>query len=154
MPLPGMPANSEPAPASAESLPKRLHSATRPDMVQIAPNKYVPHRKGAQPPAVSLCSWTPNADGSYSPIPFTDRLVRLDNKVGALLGFAGHQRTTLRRLGMAGFIDIVMLTPKCTLINIDSYFNHLRRCSEDPDGFWDREGKNYKTYIKGVRDER
>lgn len=149
MPLPGIQPAQDPV-ASNEPLTKRLLAATRPAMIQVAPGKYAPFRKGANPPAVSLCTWAQNDDGTFSPLPFTERLVRLDTQVAAQLGFEGHQRNTLRRLGEAGFIDLIKITPGCTLLNLDSYYNHLRRCAENPD-FWNRDGKNFRVYLTCLR---
>ena len=44
---------------------KRLQESTRPDMVQIAPNKWMP-RNESKVPDVTLASFVEQSDGSYS----------------------------------------------------------------------------------------
>ena len=121
----------------------RLKTATKPSMVMVAPGRYAPAMRG-KAPDMCICYWQDNGDGTMRPYPVNQRLVRLDSNVARLLGFAG-QYCTLRRLGEAGFIEIVKAAPGFTLINLDSWFNHLRRCAEDPE-FWDKTRKNYLTY--------
>ena len=138
--------------ASARSLvkklPDRLKDATKPAMVLAAPGKWVPY-KAELPPDVSLCRWLANGDGTFSAIPFTERMVRLDQRLGNILGFADRW-DTLRRLAGAGFIEIIQITPHCSMINLDSYYNHLRRCAEDSE-FWDHDGEAYKAYTENLR---
>lgn len=122
----------------------RLREATQPLLVKVAPGKYAPALRNGKAPDMTICFWHRNEDGTVSPMPVTQRLVRLDSDVATLLGFAG-QYNTLRRLGEAGFIEIVKAAPGFTLLNVDSWFNHLRRCAENPN-FWDRKGKNFLTY--------
>lgn len=139
IPLPGF---DEPA-EMRTTIIERLKNATKPIMVPVAPGRYAPAmRSKAQD--MCLCYWNDNGDGTKTPFPINQRLVRLDSNVARLLGFAG-QYCTLRRLGEAGFIEIIKAAPGFTLINLDSWFNHLRRCAEDPE-FWDKEKKNYRIY--------
>jgi hypothetical protein len=93
---------------------------------------------------MSLCLFADNGDGTMTPVPVTQRLVRLDYDLARMLGFPGGYNT-LRRLGEAGFVEIIKAAPSFHLINLDSWFNHLRRCAENPE-FWDRQGKNFKVY--------
>lgn len=111
-------------------MPKRLREATKADMVQVAPGKYVPKDPALDPPDVTLASWVSNGDGTFRAVPFEDRLVRLTSKLAQQLGFYG-QLNTLYRLGRAGFVEIIKVAPHTTLINLTSYYNHLRRCAED-----------------------
>ena len=122
----------------------RLREATKPMMVKVAPGKWAPAKPHSKLPYMTVCFWQDNGDGTFSPIPVTERLVKLDSDVALKLGFDG-QYNTLRRLGEAGFVEIVKAAPGLTLLNIDSWFNHLRRCAEDPE-FWDRKRKNFQTY--------
>jgi len=126
-------------------LPDRLKETTKPDMIMVAPGKYMP-RSGCQAPEVCLAQWRRNPDGTYSPAPFQERMARLSQKLCRMLGFAG-QFETLRRLGRAGNIELIKISPQVYLLNIDSWFNHLRRCAEDPD-LWDKEGEMYRNYVK------
>jgi hypothetical protein len=116
-------------------------------MVQVAPGKYVPNRAKA-PPETSICHWQSNSDGTFSPLPVTERLVRINQKLVTMMGFSGRW-ATLTRLARGGFIEIIQVSPHCAMLNIDSWFNHLRRCAEHPD-FWDSDGDNYKEYRKVI----
>lgn len=123
----------------------RLKEATRPVMSQVAPGLYAPYRsKSTKVAEHCLCFWSDRGDGTYYLIPHNQRLVRLDAELAELLGFRG-QYQTIRRLGEAGFVEIIQVAPHTYFINLDSWFNHLRRCAEDPE-FWAREKKNLKTY--------
>lgn len=139
VPLPGF---DEPGPMQM-AITDRLRQATKPVMVKVAPGRYAPAIPG-KAPDMMLCYLHDNGDGTMTPEPINQRLVRLDSTLARMLGFAG-QYSTLRRLGEAGFIEIVKAAPGFTLINLDSWFNHLRRCAEDPE-FWDKSRKNYLLY--------
>ena len=137
--LPGFEAYSE------RPIIDRLREATRPVMSQVAPNLYAPYRSGTTKVAENcLCFWSDKGDGTYFLIPHNQRLVRLDAELAELLGFRG-QYQTIRRLGEAGFIEVIQVAPHTYFINLDSWFNHLRRCAEDPE-FWTKEKKNLKAY--------
>jgi len=136
-------AASSPADPERPPINKRLLDATRPDMVQVAPGRWTP-RPGRKAPDVTLASWQLQADGTYAAVPTTERMVKLTRKLSALLGFPG-QFETIRRLGRAGYVECIKLTPHIYMLNLDSWFGHLRRCAEDPD-FWDPDGKNLRAY--------
>lgn len=136
--------------AERKPIEDRLREATRPDMVQIAPNKFVPYRKGQTPPGMSLCTWSDNGDGSFSPIPVTERMIRMTSKVARILGVDSERWHTLRRLAEAGMVELIQITPGCTLLNLDSWYNHLRRCAETPD-MWTPGSPAYKAYVMGLR---
>ena len=74
----------------------------------------------------------------------TPSVLRLAKK----LGFLGTWETIIR-LGRAGFIEVIQVAPRVTLINIDSWYNHLRRCAEDPD-FWELSRDAIKEYRKCI----
>jgi len=97
---------------------------------------------------ITLALWKPNGDGTYSPLPYTEPMVRVDSRLIKLLGFRG-QWHTLARLGRAGFIEMVRIAPATTLLNLNSYFNHMARCAEDPE-FWDEGKGNLKEYRKSI----
>jgi hypothetical protein len=122
---------------------QRLQEAARPDMVQVAPGRWAP-RPGRKAPDMTLATWQQNADGTYTPTPMTERMVKLTRKLTTLLGFPG-QFETIRRLGRAGYVECIKLTPHIYMLNLDSWFGHMRRCAEDPD-FWDADGKNLRAY--------
>ena len=124
---------------TAPALPQRLKECTEKTMVQIAPNKWVPHHI-AEPPQLSLCEWQPNGDGTFHPRPYEERMVKLDGKLARFLGFSGKW-DTLHRLGRMGCVELIQVAPKLYMLNFISWLNHLRRCSEDPE-FWDK-GRGY-----------
>lgn len=133
----------------ARPIVDRLQEATRPVMAQVAPGKYAPWKAKGKVQEYCLCMWRDNGDGTWSPIPINQRLLRLDRKLGDLLGFPG-QYQTLRRLGEAGFIEVIPVAPHCFFINLDSWFNHVRRCAETPE-IWQPGGKFIKAYRSVVR---
>jgi hypothetical protein len=118
------------------------------EMVRVAPHEYVPVDPAGQPPDAVLAVWQKTSSGTYQAVPMTDRMLRLTSKLAAVLGFAGSY-DTLHRLGRSGFIEIVKVAPHTTLLNVDSYYRHLRRCAEDP-YFWEAEN-NYNEYVKAIR---
>ena len=123
----------------------RLREATEPVMAQVAPGLYAPFRKKSTKVQENcLCFWSDKGDGTYYLIPHNQRLVRLDAELAELLGFRG-QYHTIRRLGSAGFIEVIQVAPHTFFINLDSWFNHMRRCAEDPE-FWDKAKRNLKSY--------
>lgn len=125
------------------------------DMVRVSPTVYgwVPRDVGRQ--AVSshcLCRWSKRPDGSYIPVPFPYRWIRLSREVVRLLGFwypgkddGRSQFDTLRRLARAGFIDMVKVAPGTYLLDLDSWFAHLSACMGDED-FWDPDGDALRRY--------
>ena len=120
-----------------DPLAKRLRRATEPCMVQVGPGVWAPRDPAESVPEVVLAVWKPTGNGQYVLMPFRDQMARLNKRLANLLGFRG-QYNTLLRLGRAGFIEIVKAAPFTNLINLDSYYNHLRRCAEDPE-FWEHE---------------
>jgi hypothetical protein len=93
---------------------------------------------GGKLPDVCLATFRPMKDGTVELLPITDRLVALTPPLVKRLGFSDDDASTLQRLATAGFIEIVRVSPHRRLINLDSYYNHLRRVAEDPE-FWDNE---------------
>jgi hypothetical protein len=122
----------------------RLREATRPMMAQVAPGKFAPWKAKGKVQEYCLCMWHDNGDGTYSPIPVNQRLLRLDRELASLLGFPG-QYATLRRLGVAEMVEIMPVAPHCYFINLDSWFNHIRRCAENPE-IWSEGSKYLKAY--------
>lgn len=126
-------------------LPERLRAATRPEMVQVAPGRWAP-RAGGDAPDMTLARWHREPDGTYTPIPCAERMAKLTNRLCRLLGIPG-QAETLRRLSRAGNIEMIKISPQIYLLNLDSWFNHLRRCAEDPE-LWDKGSPQYRNYIQ------
>ena len=134
------------------ALAERLRELARPDMVRVSPDRHawIPARHVEQPPKYCLCRWSRGSDGHYSPLPVAGRWMRLTDELVAGLGFShGRRRTrwdTLMRLGRAGYIDIVHLSPGCWMLDLDSWFRHLAACAEDPE-LWDEDGEDRKNYL-------
>ena len=121
----------------AQRLATKLTSATAPELIQVAPGRWMPNG-GGKLPDVCLATFRPMKDGTVELLPITDRLVALTPPLVKRLGFSDDDASTLQRLATAGFIEIVRVSPHRRLINLDSYYNHLRRVAEDPE-FWDNE---------------
>lgn len=126
----------------------RLKEATRPTMVQVAPGKYAPWKAKGKIQEYVLCMWHDNGDGTWNPIPVNQRLLRLDRDLAKMLGFSG-QYQTLRRLGTAGIIELIPVAPHCCFLNLDSWFNHVRRCAENPE-IWEKGSKWLKAYRSAI----
>jgi len=135
-----------------EPIQQRLRSATRPAWIQVAPGKFIRNPcKDSKPSvgtpgAMTLAEWKENDDGTYSPLPFTEPMVRVTRDITRLLGFSGNWQT-LARLAAAGFIEMIRIAPGTTLLNLNSYYNHLARCAEDSE-FWDHGHGNFEEYKK------
>jgi len=132
----------------SESIRSKLGNAAKKGMRQVSPGVYVPEDASMDVPEVAICAFVRNRDNTYKLEVVAERLVRLTDDVIRALGLVG-QRATLRRLARAGFVEIVQVAPKVRLLNLDSYFNHLRRVTEDED-FWDRDGGNFKLYQENL----
>jgi len=147
--------NQEPRTKNQELLPSaRLLSLQKGSLVQIAPGLYR-SAEGVDPdsiPDVILARTVRAVDGAVRLVPAGEQWVRLDSDVVRALGFAGDCKTLLR-LGMAGFIEIVRVAPRCKLLNLSSWWGHVRRVSEDQD-FWspdDSKGKARRTaYLRAI----
>ena len=120
-----------------QKLAAKIADATPSTLVQIAPGRWMIVGGGALPD-VCLVSFRRMPDGTLELQPITDRLVALTEPIIKKLGFTDGDASTLRRLATAGFIEIVRVSPHRRLINLDSYYNHLRRVAKDPE-FWDNE---------------
>jgi hypothetical protein len=116
-------------------------------MVQVAPGRWMVNG-GGEPPEVVIASLSKRGDGTYECLPITERMAALDAALVRRLGFSSDRGRTLKRLAMAGFIEIVYPSPKRALINLDSYYNHLRRVAEDPE-FWKNDA-NRKAYTETI----
>ena len=114
------------------------------DLVQVAPGKYV--ARDGTPPEQVIAETFFNADGTLGIRPLKGaRNMRLTRHSIRALGF-DKRLTTLVRLARAGFIEVSHPSPGIRLLNVDSWFDHLRRTQEDPD-FWDEDGENWRNYM-------
>ena len=127
---------------------KRLREAMRPDMVQVAPNKWQPRNQAVKVPDVALASFVQEDDGTYSAIPFQERMARISPNLTEILGLGRGAVRTIKRLGRAGFIEVLQVSPRFYVLNLDSYFNHLRRVAEDP-WFWENKD-NLREYQENI----
>jgi len=79
------------------------------------------------------------------------RWVRLSAGLCAELGFRDVSRyrkhETVMRLCRAGFIDMVQPSPGVWLLDIDSWFRHLKACAENPE-MWEDGSEDRDTYLR------
>lgn len=127
-------------------------AVTRRVMTQVAPgeNVYVPEA-GHDAPEYVLAKFVPYKDGTYRLVPYMLRMARVNKELLALLGFPaaeGHQAQyqTLRRLAQAGFIEMIQISPGTWMLDVDSWFRHLRYCIQNPD-CWEQGSEDRKTYL-------
>lgn len=130
------------------NLPQSLRAQVSPEMVRVAPGEYAPLDPKRTAPAAVLSVWRATGSGTYRAEPITDRMLRLNQQLAKVLGFQGSY-DTIYRLGRAGFIEIVKVAPHTTLLNVDSYYRHLRACADDP-WFWENEERAGR-YSEAVR---
>ncbi len=135
------------------TLHDELASATKPDMIRIAPGRHawVPKDKCAQPPKYVMCTWSKQADGTHVPIPVAGRLVKVCPDLLSLLGFNTGRRSsryeTLYRLANAGHIEMVRISPGSWLLDLDSWYRHLSVCMADP-YMWDEDSEDRNHYLE------
>lgn len=127
----------------------RLRAATKPAMHQIAPHLYAPDPAADWVPEFTLSRFVEREPGKYALVPVLENFVRITADVLKQLG-VGRQFNTLKRLGRAGFIELIPIAPHCYLLNLDSYYNHVRRCAEHPDGFWSPGAGNLEAYREAL----
>lgn len=135
-------------PTHHQSLPERIRKSIAPAMIQIAPGVYAKRTDAPEVQEVTLARYVPDGTGYYRLIPFQERFCRLDQKVLDLIGMS-RQRMTMIRLARAGFIEMIMVAPRTYLLNLDSWFNHVRRCAEMPD-IWEPGSKYLKEYRRAI----
>lgn len=99
-----------------------------------------------------VCLWVQCSDGSYRPEPWPYRWSQVTPELLRALGFAPAldtraRRDTLQRLANAGFVRLARISPGCTLLDMDSWAEHLGRCLADPD-YWEKDGAAFRKYAK------
>lgn len=118
-------------------------------LVQLAPKRFVQLElkiEGKAPETV-FCDLeeAQGHPGYYRLVPRSlEYLVRVTPELVEKLGLeysrrpngGGNGCTTLKRLIRAGFVDGARVSPQVYTVNLASYFQHLKRCAEDPD-FWE-----------------
>jgi hypothetical protein len=118
-------------------------------MVEVAPNKFLQLDLAFQPPATVFCDVVPIAGqpGAYNLVPRSwERLERVTADLCEKMGL-GRETLTLRRLIRTGFVDGSPVAPKVYNVNIVSFFNHMKRCAENPD-FWQE--KQRAKYLRSA----
>jgi hypothetical protein len=138
---------SEGAMDGKQGIAHNLRKLTAPAMLQVSPGRWVPTTEDS--PEYTVCVWRQVGGGQFELVPETTRLVRVDRRLLSALGLA-HQGRTLRRLAQAGFIEMLLAAPSTWLLNLDSWFNHLRRVAEDEE-FWEPGNGNLEEYHSVLR---
>jgi hypothetical protein len=115
---------------------KRLRDLQKMNLVQVAPGVWRHTGNGSVPDMV-ICRVVPNNDGTVKLVPAYEQWMRLCSRNVKALGMDG-QYHTLRRLGRAGFIEILNPAPGYHFLNLCSWWGHLARVAEEPD-FWSKE---------------
>lgn len=130
--------------SSTSHQPPAINQEPSGTLVQVAPGKWA--MRGGPDPEYILAEVFRHPDGTLGFRPSGEgRFVKLTPHVGELLGFAG-QLHTIRRLARAGFIRMPQPSPCVYMLELDSWFEHMRTTEDDPD-FWDPEGENLKKYL-------
>jgi hypothetical protein len=147
----GLPAEAIEAPSDSD-LAKRLRDLQKLNLVQVAPGVWR-HTGTGQAPDMVICRVVPNDDGTVRLVPAYEKWMRLCGRNVRALGMEG-QYHTLRRLGRAGFIEILNPAPGYHFLNLCSWWGHLARVAEDPDNFWNKDTpqglKRFKTYKRNM----
>ena len=131
---------------TAKPLSARLAAMTARKMIPVAPGRYVSQR-GEPAPDFTFARWSRRPDGQYELLPEETHMIRLTGSVIRMLGF-NERADTIFRLARAGFVEVVKVAPQTMLLNLDSWWNHVRRCAEDPE-FWNN-AANLEEYRKAL----
>ncbi len=129
-----------------------LRQAADADMVRVSPGEYAwAPREGKRPPAFGLHRWARAPDGRWRPAPVLSRYVLLTRDLIRFLGFRGPDGAavgynTLNRLAAAGEIDIIDISPRRRMLDVDSWCRYLAECIEDPDK-WDEDSESTRNYL-------
>lgn len=117
--------------------------------VEVAPGKTVaPLPAGVPPPRVALVDWLPQGGGTYKPVARVhERFLKVSKANVKLLGM-GVSVNTLHRLMRAGFVRGVQPSPGLWLMDLDSWYAHLRKVEEEPE-FWE-DGKRLMLYRESI----
>lgn len=134
--------------APPDATARQLKKATSPAMVRVAPNLYAPDPACPKVPEFSIGKFVETASGHYEFRPVLENFVRINQAVLQKLGI-GRQWHTLIRLARANFVELIKIAPGCYLINLDSYYNHVRRCAEAGPEFWEKKD-NLEQYRRAL----
>ena len=133
-------------------LPEELKAESLSNMMRVAPGVDAWFPRDGKPDEFCFARWTPAADGNgWRPVPVGGRLARITPELCAEIGLGKvdteGQRRTLFRLARAGFVDIVHVSPGVWLLDVQSWFAHLRACMDNP-GMWDPGSDDLETYLE------
>jgi hypothetical protein len=136
--LPGMPAEYDRAPPTAELA--YLSKLGKP-LCEVAPGQWVCGTPQWEMPTHVVCRLVPAAEpGAWRLVP--DEIpgwVRMTKDIGSRLGLIGLSEQTLRRL-MHDFVEHARISPGCIFVNLESLFAHFRATRNDlgkEASFWD-----------------
>jgi len=118
----------------------------KPLFVPVAPGVFVPTHPEEELPDVVLCKVVDCGDGNYRLEPFREDWIEMTTPKLKLLGLE-NKRHTLKRLGSAGFIELCKIAPGCYMLNLTSYYGHIRRVAE-----WKLEDKDFWEAGRGNRE--
>lgn len=126
-------------------------ASSRPAMVPAGPGRWRP-REGEDAPKVCVCRWVQLSDGTFRPEPFPYRWAQVTRELLQELGFAPDasvrsRSDTLQRLAAAGFVRLARISPGVTLLDLDSWQEHLWRCLADP-FYWEEGSEAREKYAE------
>lgn len=131
-----------------EPLAERIRRATRPVMIQVAPGLYSKHPDAKEAQEMTVACFIEDGPGTYRMVAHPERMVRVDQKILDLIGMS-NQMMTMVRLSRENFIEMVKVAPRTYLLNLDSWYCHLRACAEKPDR-WDPGSPDLKVYRRAI----
>lgn len=117
-------------------------------MVEVAPGRFSLAPAGRRAPDVVLCRALPAENGTWRLCPENVTWARVNSELLTSIGMGRHF-LTLYRLARGGFVEMVRIAPHTYLLNLDSWFNHLQRCAENPE-FWEAGRGNREEYRKAL----
>lgn len=139
-----------------EAAAARFRELSKPDMLRITPSTsnapavYVP-KPGTRVPDLVLARWSELSDGRYHLVPVAGRWARLSTELCTILGFRDMNRNrkyeTMMRLGRAGYIEIVKVSPGCWMLDLDTWWRHIADCMESPE-MWDEGSEERANYLQ------
>jgi hypothetical protein len=127
---------------------EKLKDATRPPVYQVAPNLWAPDPAADGIPEMTLARFVEERPGAYRLVPVMENMARVNADLLKKIGMPS-QFLTLYRLARAGFIEMIRIAPHTYLLNLDSWYNHVRRCAEDEE-FWEKGRGNREEYRKAL----
>jgi hypothetical protein len=138
--------------ATSKAVIGQLDLFRKPKLIPAAPGLYVPTTPD-DVPEVMLCKVIPVGNGEFRLEPFREDWLNMDRQNLRLIGME-NKRNTLLRLSDGGFVECIKPSPGIWLLNLTSWYNHLRRVSQtqaDGEDFWEADGDNMKLYLETAR---